>query len=67
MVLRDGVRADTFLLDTHEGRVWILTEYTSLDSKPVAWRHMDRLDTLEESVEFYRSWEAVEKAAKEKR
>ncbi len=60
IVMPDSVRADIFLLDTHEGRVWSYHRYISLDTEPVVWRCMLRLDTFAESGEFFRGWKASE-------
>lgn len=54
IVMRDGLRADTFLLDTHEGRVWQMTEFSFLDGKPTAWLFTERIDTSAELTEYLR-------------
>jgi hypothetical protein len=48
IVMRDGVRADTFLLDTQEGRVWQLTQFTGIDSQPTVWVPMKRIDSAKD-------------------
>lgn len=37
--------ADTFLLDTTTGQVWLLTKYTDYNKDPLAWAPMYRLET----------------------
>ena len=46
--INENARADTFLLDTHTGRVWVRTEYTDLQGNPGVWKYEDRADTLQE-------------------
>lgn len=53
IVMRDGVRADTFLLDTHTGRVWKPFTFTSIKGEPEVWILQQRLDSEEASI----SWE----------
>ena len=48
IVMRDGVRADTFLLDTQEGRVWRLTQLTDIDGQPSVWLPMERIDSADD-------------------
>jgi hypothetical protein len=43
--MRDGVRADTFLLDTLSGDVWQLTALADVKDEPTAWMLMPRIDT----------------------
>ena len=45
IVMRDGVRADTFLLDTETGRVWKPVTITNVKGEPEIWRIADRVDT----------------------
>ncbi len=52
IVMRDGLRADTFLLDTQEGMVWQMTQYTDVEGQPVLWLIMKRLDTEADVLEF---------------
>ena len=44
IVMRNDVRADTFLLDTQMGRVWARTQFTDLASQPEVWICEDRID-----------------------
>ena len=54
LVINPNVRADTFLLDTQTGRIWMPTEYTNLGPipgmgpKPTVWQFQDRVDNQEE-------------------
>jgi len=52
VVIREGVRADTFLLDTLEGRVWRLTQYTDIKGQPTVWLYMERLDSQTDVMAF---------------
>ncbi|NTU54512.1 MAG: hypothetical protein HGA97_12645 [Chlorobiaceae bacterium] len=45
IVMRDGVRADTFLLDTQEGKVWQQTQITDVEGQPTVWMFMERIDS----------------------
>jgi len=42
--INPNVRADTFLLDTWTGRVWLRTTYTDLNDEPDVWRLQPRID-----------------------
>lgn len=44
IVMRDGVRADTFLLDTETGRIWSRIQYTNVKGAPDVWVFEERLD-----------------------
>ncbi len=44
IVFSPHVRADTYLLDTQEGRVWVHATFTDLKDEPDAWVYRDRLD-----------------------
>ncbi len=46
------VRADTFLLDTATGKVWVLTKFSDLNGAPSAWDYMPRLDTAADESAF---------------
>lgn len=37
-------RADAFLVDTTNGRVWRPTKFTGLEGDPDAWMYMTRID-----------------------
>ncbi len=62
IVMPDSVRADIFLLDTHEGRVWVNTELSYLGGKPEVWMYARRIDGPEENVEFHKQIWAVDEA-----
>lgn len=38
------VRADTFLVDTQKGRVWVLTKFTDIPNEPSAFDEVDVID-----------------------
>ena len=44
IVFSPHLRADTYLIDTQKGRVWQLTQFTDLPSKPTAWIETDIVD-----------------------
>jgi hypothetical protein len=44
IIMRDGVRADTFLLDTETGKVWARVAFTNVKGTPDVWVYEDRLD-----------------------
>ncbi|HUO89898.1 MAG TPA: hypothetical protein VMU08_12040 [Rhizomicrobium sp.] len=46
IVFSPHARADTYLLDTETGRVWVMTQFTDLKGKPTAWNLTDRLDNF---------------------
>jgi|SRR5580704_12656698 hypothetical protein len=48
IIFNPNVRADTFLLDTQTGKVWLRTTYTDLDGKPDVWEYQDRADNPEQ-------------------
>jgi hypothetical protein len=50
------VRADTFLLDTQTGQVWILSQYSDLNGKPSAWTPMTRLDNAQQEAAFAKAY-----------
>ena len=52
IVMRDEVRADTYLLDSKHGRVWQLTKLTEEPTEPIVWLYMTRLDDDVEALEF---------------
>ena len=52
IVMRDGVRADTFLLDTQEGTVWQLTTITEIEGQPTVWLFMERIDSKADYVKL---------------
>ena len=44
IVMRDGARADTFLLDTETGKVWSRRQYPDVQGKPDVWVYEEKLD-----------------------
>lgn len=42
--MRPNVRADTFLLDTETGRVWIPIEISNVQGQPTIWKYEERFD-----------------------
>lgn len=52
LVLRDELRADTFLLDTVTGRIWIRIEFTYLEGEPRAWVAEPRLDNPDDKARW---------------
>jgi hypothetical protein len=50
------VRADTFLLDTQTGRVWVQSQYSDLNQSPTAWSPMERLDTPQQLDAFVKEY-----------
>jgi hypothetical protein len=44
IVINPNARADTFLLDTETGRVWIPTQFPDIAGKPTVWQIQDRVD-----------------------
>lgn len=52
IVMRDGVRADTFLLDTQEGKVWQMTTITDIEGQPTVWLFMERIDSNTDYVKL---------------
>jgi hypothetical protein len=52
IVMRDGVRADTFLLDTQTGHIWSRVKITDVEGQPDIWRFEERVD---DPVDF-RNW-----------
>jgi hypothetical protein len=40
------VRADTFLLDTATGRIWMPTRYAEFEGDPVIWDIQPKVDTF---------------------
>jgi len=44
IVYNPNVRADTFLLDTETGRIWVPTQFSDFKHSPTAWQIQDRID-----------------------
>lgn len=57
IVINSNVRADTFLLDTATGRVWVPTRYTNLKGEPTVWEMQDRADSDEEIRDWAQQFE----------
>lgn len=49
-----NVRADTFLLDTETGRIWVQVEVTDVEGTPMVWKSQQRLDNDQEFLEWSR-------------
>jgi hypothetical protein len=52
IVINPSVRADTFLVDTATGRVWMRSTFVFLNGEPDAWNIMTRLDSVEDRIAF---------------
>lgn len=46
--INPNAKGDTFLLDTHTGRVWVHVELPNLEGNPTVWKYEDRADTLQD-------------------
>lgn len=53
IVINPNVRADTFLLDTVTGRIWIRRSYVDLMTEPEVWEPEDRVDNDQELQAFF--------------
>lgn len=53
IIMRPNIRADTFLLDTQTGRIWIPIEYTNVKGQPTIWKYEERVD----NQAAYEQWE----------
>jgi hypothetical protein len=60
LVINPNVRADTFLLDTETGKIWVNTEYTDLVGSPSAWTYQDRVDDDQQLL----SWASAHQSRK---
>jgi hypothetical protein len=49
IVINPNIRADTFLLDTQSGKVWIPVVCSNCNGEPSRWMYMDRVDNEKES------------------
>lgn len=54
IVMLGEVRADQFLIDTRDGRIWQKTAITDVIGDPVVWLYMDRIDTEAQFVSWAR-------------
>jgi hypothetical protein len=52
IVINPQVRADTFLLDTETGRIWMPTQYTDTVGEPTVWKVQDRVNNEAE----FKAW-----------
>jgi hypothetical protein len=50
LVFNPSVRADTFLLDTQTGKVWIRTQITNVKGTPDIWKYQDRIDNEAQEI-----------------
>jgi hypothetical protein len=55
IVLSPHLRADTFLLDTKTGRVWVMAKFSDVNGEPTAWEPIDRLDNDEQILVWERA------------
>lgn len=46
------VRADTFLLDTETGKIWVLNKIEIMEDEPLVWRYVDRIDNIAQLIQF---------------
>jgi hypothetical protein len=44
IVINPSVRADTFLLDTQTGKIWVRSTFSYVAGSPDAWVYQERLD-----------------------
>ena len=44
IVMREGIRADSWLLDTATGLTWREVSYVDIVGQPVIWKFQDRID-----------------------
>jgi hypothetical protein len=51
-IIESQFNSATFLLDTTNGRVWILSRFPNLLLEPSVWEPMERLDTKEQIDAF---------------
>jgi len=52
IVINPAMRADTFLLDTHTGKIWEKVQMVDAQNEPRVWIYMDRIDSLKEQFEW---------------
>jgi hypothetical protein len=60
IVMNPQVRADTFLLDTTTGRMWMPTKYSDYEGEPVVWEVQTKIDSFAEFV----AWSKTQKLKK---
>jgi hypothetical protein len=56
IVVNPQTRADTFLLDTATGRVWMVFKHADRVGEPTVWEEMGRLDNLKDYTEFRQAY-----------
>ncbi len=52
IVMNPNIRADTFLLDTQTGKIWVPTQYTNLKNQPTVWKVQERVDSDQEFTDW---------------
>jgi len=64
-------RADTFLVDTQRGRVWVLSKFSDIAGEPTAFDEVDIIDStgeigmkLSEFLQLHRAAQATERKGK---
>lgn len=62
IVINPHVRADTFLLDTVTGKVWIRTQYMDITNEPNVWRFEERIDDPHQFIQFIQKYGFKKKA-----
>jgi len=58
-------RADTYLVDTKNGKVWTNIQYTDVQGRPTVWRYQERIDSEKEFMAWLGNQEFI-KQEKEK-
>ena len=64
IVMRPGIRADTFLLDTQTGRIWVPIEYSNVKGQPTIWKFEERIDGSTDFLEWETRQEYAQPTAK---
>lgn len=54
IVMNPQVRADTFLVDTENGRIWQQVRYTDVKGEPLVWQYQERVDNAVELAAWVR-------------
>lgn len=52
IIYKADIRADTWLLDTQEGRVWRSATYADYEGQPSVWKFEPRFDSVTDRREF---------------
>jgi hypothetical protein len=50
IVFNPSVRADTFLVDTETGKVWVRTTITNVKGTPDVWKFQERIDSTADEI-----------------